>query len=106
MTTFDATGFSIEPAALAGAAGSFDGESDALDAAGAALDAHLASLAGCWGADSVGQRFAAAYVPAAEAVLDNIGALSCGLVRIAAALRAVAESYTAVDEAVRDAATP
>jgi uncharacterized protein YukE len=94
---FDGLGFEVEPAALRGAAGSFEYESDALGELGRKLDALLASLGPCWGADQVGQRFASAYQPAAATVLANLAALSTGLHRIGGALRGVAENYERVD---------
>jgi hypothetical protein len=62
-------------------------------------------LHGCWGDDEVGQRFAAAYLPAADTVMGNLHALTWGLVRIGAALRAVADSYERTDQLVAVAAT-
>jgi uncharacterized protein YukE len=91
-------GFEVEPAALRGAAGSFHSEADVLCELAHKLDLHLASLGPCWGADEVGQRFAAGYQPAADTVLNNIDALSIGLHRIAAALQAVGDNYEQVDQ--------
>jgi uncharacterized protein YukE len=91
-------GFEVEPAALRGAAGSFVGEADALTELAVRLDAHLASLGACWGSDEVGQRFGSDYQPAADTVLGNISALSLGLHRIGAALRAVGDHYEHVDQ--------
>ena len=93
-------GFTVRPAALHGAAGCLDAEADSLHNATAALDAALGGTNGCWGDDVVGRRFAAAYEPAARTVLDNLDALSTGLARIAAALRAVADGYERADHAV------
>ncbi len=98
MTVARSTGFEVEPAALRGAAGSFHSEADELGILVRKLDAHLADLGPCWGADIVGQRFAACYLPAAQTVLNNIGALSIGLQRIAFALRAVGDNYEQVDQ--------
>jgi len=94
------TGFDVTPAALTGAAGAIDAEASVLDEASTAMAQRLAELGSCWGDDTVGQRFAAGYGPAARVVVGNIGALSVGLVRIAAALRAVAESYTRSDTSI------
>ena len=94
------TGFDVVPAALTGAAGTIDAESTALDDATAALARRLAEVGPCWGDDVVGQRFATGYGPAAQVVVGNLGALSVGLVRIAAALRAVAATYERVDASI------
>ena len=94
------TGFVVVPAALTGAAGTIDAESAALDDATAALARRLAEIGPCWGDDVVGQRFATGYGPAAQVVVGNLGALSVGLVRIAAALRAVAATYERVDASI------
>ncbi len=96
----DGIGFEVEPAALRGAAGSFESEADALDELSSKLDRFLADLGPCWGADEVGQRFATAYQPAAEIVLTNIAALAIGLDHIGAALRGVAENYERVDQSL------
>lgn len=93
-------GFEVLPAALTGAAGTFDAEAESITQAAAMLQQRLAGLGNCWGDDPVGQRFAAGYGPAVTTVQGNIAALSVGLNRIAAALRAVAESYQLVDRAV------
>ncbi len=90
-------GFDVQPAALIGAAGAFDAEADAVLAAVGRLHHVLGTLAQPWGADDVGVRFGAAYQPAAEQVTANIAALSGGMSRIAAALRAVAQSYDLAD---------
>ena len=95
---FDGRGFEVEPAALRGAAGSFESESDALGELGSKLDHFLASLGFFWGGDEVGHRFASAYQPAAQAVLANIAALSSGLNHIGSALRGVADNYERVDQ--------
>ncbi len=92
-----ADGFDVSPAALSGAAGVFDVNADALADVAATLIARLETLGPCWGGDSVGTRFGTAYQDAGLAVLTNIDALGTGLVRIAAALRAVARSYELVD---------
>jgi uncharacterized protein YukE len=64
------------------------------------LQQRLAAFGACWGNDPVGERFGVAYSAAAGVVQNNMTALSTGLVRIAAALRAVAESYEATERAV------
>jgi uncharacterized protein YukE len=97
---FDGLGFEVEPAALRGAAGSFDSEADELVEIGRKLDQYLANLGACWGADEVGLRFASAYSPAAATVLGNLTALSTGLQRIGAALRSVADNYERVDQLI------
>jgi uncharacterized protein YukE len=94
----DGPGFEVEPAALRGAAGSFESEADTLDHVRIKLDQFLAGLGPCWGADEVGQRFATAYQPAADTVLANMAALASGLNRIASALRGVADNYERVDQ--------
>jgi uncharacterized protein YukE len=91
------TGFVVWPAALTGAAGTIDGEAESIISIAARADQHLATLGACWGDDEVGQRFGQGYAPAAEQVMTNIAALTAGLVRIAAALRAVAGSYDAAE---------
>ncbi len=96
---FESQGFEVEPAALRGAAGSIDAEADALGTLASSLEQYLLSLGACWGDDEVGRRFASGYQPAAATVLANMTALSTGLVRIAAALRAVGESYETIDQA-------
>lgn len=95
-----ATAFEVDPAALIGAAGTMDAEADALAVAAQRLQLHLAAVGPAWGDDEVGARFGAGYQPVAERVLGNVGALAAGLVRIGAALRAVATSYDLVDQAV------
>lgn len=95
-----ADGFDVSPAALSGAAGVFDAEADALADVVATLTARLDALGPCWGGDSVGARFGTAYQDAGLAVLDNVRSLGTGMVRIAAALRAVALSYEFVDTAL------
>jgi uncharacterized protein YukE len=95
---FEQRGFEVEPAALRGAAGSFISEADALGDLAVKLDQFLVNLGPCWGADEVGQRFAADYQPAATTVLNNLAALSTGLHRIGAALRAVGDNYEHVDQ--------
>jgi uncharacterized protein YukE len=97
---FEGLGFEVEPAALRGAAGSFEAESDALGQCGQKLDALLAGIGPCWGTDEVGRRFATAYQPAVDTVLANIAALSVGLTRIGAALRGVADNYERVDQSI------
>ena len=93
----DGDGFDVDPAALLGAAGVFDAESDALLAAVSRLHQTLGTLGRPWGTDEVGERFGAEYEPAAEQVVANLAALSAGSSRIAAALRAVAQSYDLAD---------
>jgi uncharacterized protein YukE len=93
-------GFDVQPAALIGAAGTFDAEAEALARAAARVQARLAALGSCWGDDDVGARFGATYEPAMHTVVGNVGALASGLIRIAAALRAVATAYEVVDSPV------
>jgi uncharacterized protein YukE len=90
-------GFEVEPAALRGAAGSVDAEAEALASLASSLQHYLEQLGACWGDDEVGQRFAERYVPAASTTLANYQALSVGLMRIAAALRAVGDAYEQAD---------
>jgi uncharacterized protein YukE len=101
---FESRGFEVEPAALKGAAGTFDAEAEALETLARSLERHLQGLGACWGDDTVGQRFAAGYTPAEATVLGNLSSLSGGLVRIAAALRAVGESYETAEQTMVDAA--
>lgn len=90
--------FEVEPAVLVGAAGTFDAEADAIVDAAKRVQLRLGAIGPCWGTDRVGERFGAAYQPVATAVLGNVSALANGLVRIAAALRAVATSYELADQ--------
>ena len=90
-------GFDVVPAALTGAAGTFDAEADALAQTFAGLGRALATIGRAWGDDAVGTRFGSAYSPAADVVAGNIAALSGGMSRIAAALRSVANAYDGVD---------
>ena len=90
-------GFSVDPTALSGAARTIDAEATTLQEAVSRLQMRLTTLGPSWGDDVVGKRFAVSYEPAAKTVLGNVAALSVGLVHIAAALRAVAESYNEVD---------
>lgn len=91
-------GFDVQPAVLRRAAGTFHAEAEILVEAATRLDSHLQTLGPCWGTDRVGARFGATYQPASEKVRANLGALTVGLLRIASALRAVADSYEVVDE--------
>lgn len=90
-------GFEVSPAALSGAAGVFDAEAEALADVTTGLATRLDTLGSPWGADEVGVRFGESYVPAAKRVLANMNAMTNGLIRIAAALRAVAEAYEATE---------
>jgi uncharacterized protein YukE len=93
-------GFDVRPAALGAAGGVFDAEADALGDLVATLTAELEALGPCWGDDEVGQRFATAYLAAGRTVIANLASLSSAAIRIAAALRAVADSYEAADGAL------
>ena len=97
VTGVSGAAFEVEPAVLIGAAGTFDAESDAIVHAATRLRLRLDAIGPCWGSDPVGERFGAAYRPVSTAVLGNVAALSNGLIRIAAALRAVATSYELAD---------
>lgn len=90
--------FEVQPAALKGAAGTFDAEASAVAEAARTLRGHLGSLATPWGSDVVGKRFGGGYEPAATTVLANVDALAMGIARIAAALRAVADAYQRGDD--------
>lgn len=92
-------GFDVQPAALRRAGAAFHADAELLVEAATRLDSHLSTLGACWGTDPVGARFGATYEPASEKVRANLGALTVGLLRIASALRAVADSYEVVDEA-------
>lgn len=98
--------FDVDPAALIGAAGTFDAEGDALTLAAQRMQMRLATLGPAWGTDEVGARFGEGYQPAAERVLANVGALAHGLMRIGAALRAVATAYDLTDAAPPPGSTP
>lgn len=91
-------GFEVEPAELRRAGSAYHAEADLLIEAASRLDRHLRTLGQPWGTDQVGARFGATYRPAAEQVTNNLGALTVGLIRIASALRAVADSYDVVDQ--------
>lgn len=90
--------FEIQPAAVTGAAGCFDSEATALASAATSLNQQLASIGACWGKDEVGERFGTEYQPAAQTVLENVEAISIGLARIAAALRAVVTAHLRGDD--------
>jgi uncharacterized protein YukE len=92
-----ASGFSVDPIVLIGTAGVFDAEAAAMNMMVTRLEQRVAAIGKVWGDDVVGKQFGTAYEPASRIVLANLAALSAGLVRIAAALRAVGESYEAVD---------
>jgi uncharacterized protein YukE len=100
------SGFSVDPIILIGTAGVFDAEAAALKMMVTRLEQRAAAIGKVWGDDVVGARFGAAYEPASRMVLANLASLSAGLVRIAAALRAVGESYEAVDNTIISAVTP
>jgi uncharacterized protein YukE len=91
------SGFSVDPIVLIGTAGVFDAEAAAVKMMVTRLEQRLAAIGKVWGDDTVGARFGAAYEPASRMVLANLASLSAGLVRIAAALRAVGESYESAD---------
>ncbi|MFV0307257.1 MAG: WXG100 family type VII secretion target [Desertimonas sp.] len=96
-TSSDGASFTVVPAELVGAAGALDAEAEAMQLALERLRHRLADLGPAWGIDVVGQRFGAHYQPVSERVQANVGAMATGLVRIAAALRAVANSYEVAD---------
>lgn len=90
MTTMN--GIAVWPAALKGAAGTFDAEATAVAEAATALNQKLSGIAQPWGTDEVGARFGNGYASPAQMTLANVQALTVGLARIAAALRAVADN--------------
>ncbi len=90
-------GFELDIPVVTGVAGIFAAESSSLGELAANLQARLAQHGSCWGDDVVGARFGTAYAPAATTVAANVAALTAGLERISAALRAVAENYGAAD---------
>lgn len=94
----DGAAFMVVPAELVGAAGTMDAEAQALQLALQRLQLRLGAIGSAWGTDEVGERFGAGYQPVAERVQQNVAAMGTGLVRIAAALRAVANSYELVDQ--------
>lgn len=106
--------FQIEPIVVGAAAGNFETEASALVQAGLALRQRLAEIGPAWGDDAVGTRFGKQYETPALTVLDNVESLSVGLLRIAAALRAVSSAYVrgeddllvAIDETKAAAAAP
>jgi uncharacterized protein YukE len=100
------SGFSVDPIVLIGTAGVFDAEAAVMKMMMTRLEQQLAVIGKAWGDDVVGARFGAAYEPASRMVLANLASLSAGLVRIAAALRAVGESYEAVDNNIISAVSP
>jgi uncharacterized protein YukE len=100
------SGFSVDPIVLIGTAGVFDAEAAALKMMVARLEQRVAAIGKVWGDDVVGTRFGATYEPASRMVLANLASLSAGLIRIAAALRAVGESYEAVDSSIISAVAP
>jgi hypothetical protein len=100
------SGFSVDPIILIGTAAVFDAEAAALRTMVTRLEQRAVAIGKVWGDDVVGARFGAAYEPASRMVLANLASLSAGLVRIAAALRAVGESYEAVDHTFISAVTP
>jgi uncharacterized protein YukE len=100
------SGFSVDPIVLTGTAGVFDAEAATVKMMVTRLEQRVAAIGKAWGDDVVGVRFGAAYEPASRVVLANLASLSAGLVRIAAALRAVGESYEAVDNSIVSAVVP
>lgn len=95
-------GFEVWPAALRGAAGTFDAEATAVAEAAAAFDRRLSTLGQPWGSDEVGARFGTGYASPAATTFANVQALAVGLARIAAALRAVADNHQrGEDELIR-----
>jgi uncharacterized protein YukE len=100
------SGFSVDPIVLIGTAGIFDAEAAALKMMVTRLEQRAAAIGKAWGDDLVGARFGAAYEPASRMVLANLASLSAGLIRMAAALRAVGESYEAVDNNIISAVSP
>lgn len=83
---------------VSAAAGSFESEAEALARTAFAMRARLAELGNAWGDDAVGARFGKRYEPAANTVLDNAESMALGLMRIGAALRAVAAAFVRGDE--------
>jgi uncharacterized protein YukE len=100
------SGFSVDPIVLIGTGGVFDAEAATVKMMVTRLEQRVAAIGKVWGDDVVGARFGAAYEPASRMVLTNIASLSAGLIRIAAALRAVGESYEAVDNSIISAVAP
>jgi uncharacterized protein YukE len=90
-------GFDVVPSVFVAAAGTFDNDAEALLGAAAKLQQALAAIGPRWGDDVVGARFGTAYAPAADRTIQNVVAMSGGLMRIAAALRAVGEAYERSD---------
>ena len=97
MTT-PSGGFDINPEAFGAAASTFEAQADTLNASVQLLVSQLATAGACWGADAEGAQFGAGYLPQATQMRSDLGDLVTGMERIAAALKAVAGNYQAVDE--------
>lgn len=70
-----AEGFRADAERLAGRAGEFADLAERSGAIHRELADRLAAVGECWGADRVGESFAAAHLGPAEATLGELGAL-------------------------------
>ncbi|OLR90464.1 hypothetical protein [Actinokineospora bangkokensis] len=91
-------GFETEAEALAARAGQFDGIAERAGRIHRDLDDVLGALGACWGTDSIGRSFAAAYAAPADTALGALGALPGQLGDVRGRFADNARAYLADDE--------
>lgn len=92
-----AGGFQADHEALVQHAGEFTGLADRAGKIHSDLHQVLAEVGNCWGADQAGTSFAAAHVPASDATLRRLGALSGQLGGVGERFAATAATYQQVE---------
>ncbi|HET9143169.1 hypothetical protein [Actinophytocola sp.] len=92
-------GFSTDADALAARAGEFPDLAGRAGAIHRELSEALAGFGPCWGADRVGQSFAATHTAPADTTLSGLGELPDRLGAVGTGFADAAAAYRAQDEA-------
>ncbi|MFD0199569.1 MULTISPECIES: hypothetical protein [Saccharothrix] len=97
------TGFETDLARLAEGADDFTAFAERAGKIAGELSGVLDSIGDCWGADAIGQSFAASHVQPSGEVLSGLTGLSSGFGGVGERFAATARTYREVDEGNSDA---
>lgn len=97
------TGFETDLARLAEGASDFGAFAERVGKIAGELGGALDSLGDCWGADAIGQSFAASHVQPSGEALSGLNGLSTGFGGVGERFAETARTYREVEEGNRNA---
>ncbi|MFJ6675328.1 WXG100 family type VII secretion target [Actinosynnema sp. NPDC091369] len=97
------TGFRTDLARLAEGAADFTAFAERAGKIAGELGGVLDSIGECWGADAIGQSFAASHVQPSGAALSGLSGLSAGFGGVGERFAETARTYGEVEEGNRNA---